>query len=234
MDIIDIIKIVDSVDGWLSYNEGKLLYYLAKERKGTIVEIGSWMGKSTIWMGFGSHDGHKAIIYSIDPHNQAPEYGIDGIESTYPKFIENIERAGVDDVCVFLVKTSEEAVKQFADDSVDLIFIDGSHEFDYVNLDYQCWFPKLKQGGVMAFHDSKEPDVRRVVEAGVYKSKYFKNVKTVDSITYAEKVKKHSLADFLKKRHFLLYRNLAEWSKKVGIPQPIRILGKKILWRKEK
>ena len=56
MEIDEIKKLVDKVDGWLTYKEGELLYNLAKNctGEGVIVEIGSWQGKSTIWLGRGS------------------------------------------------------------------------------------------------------------------------------------------------------------------------------------
>ena len=42
---------VKGIHGWLTEEEGTLLYHLAKKcRKGVIVEIGSWMGKSTLWL----------------------------------------------------------------------------------------------------------------------------------------------------------------------------------------
>lgn len=57
----EIKKLVERVDGWLTHGEGGLLYNLAKNCKGNgvIVEIGSWKGKSTIWLGAGSKDWEK-------------------------------------------------------------------------------------------------------------------------------------------------------------------------------
>jgi predicted O-methyltransferase YrrM len=68
-------KFVDNIDGWLFEREGELLYDLAKNctGKGVIVEIGSWKGKSTIWLGKGSKRGKKVLIYAIDPHTGSPE-----------------------------------------------------------------------------------------------------------------------------------------------------------------
>ncbi|WP_455277747.1 hypothetical protein [[Eubacterium] cellulosolvens] len=55
-------KLTDKVEGWLTDKEGELLYKLAKQctGKGVIVEIGSWKGKSTIWLGMGSKNGKKS------------------------------------------------------------------------------------------------------------------------------------------------------------------------------
>lgn len=65
--ILHIKSIVDKIDGWLTFDEGKFLYSAATECKGNIVEIGSWKGKSTIWLCNGSKEGNNSKIYSIDP-----------------------------------------------------------------------------------------------------------------------------------------------------------------------
>ena len=63
-------RIARQVDGFLTDNEGELLHNFAKRctSKGTIVEIGSWKGKSTIWLGNGSKKGNRATVYAIAPH----------------------------------------------------------------------------------------------------------------------------------------------------------------------
>ena len=45
--------LADAAGGWLNEAEGLLLYRLARNcsGKGVIVEIGSWKGRSTIWLG---------------------------------------------------------------------------------------------------------------------------------------------------------------------------------------
>ena len=53
----------------------------------------------------------------------------------------------------FLEMTSEQAVNQIADQSLDFIFIDADHSFDAVMLDLEIWYPKIKTGGLVAGHD---------------------------------------------------------------------------------
>jgi hypothetical protein len=72
MEIDEIKKLVFKINGWLTDKEGELLYNLAKNctGKGVIVEIGSWKGKSTIWLGKGSKAGKKLrfmqLIHILD------------------------------------------------------------------------------------------------------------------------------------------------------------------------
>lgn len=49
--------------------------------------------------------------------------------------------------------TSEEAAPQVPDGSLDFIYVDGDHRFDFVMLDLILWGRKVRDGGVVAGHD---------------------------------------------------------------------------------
>lgn len=49
--------------------------------------------------------------------------------------------------------TSLEAARDFGKGSLDFVYIDGNHDFEYVNDDIYAWWPKLRFGGVLAGHD---------------------------------------------------------------------------------
>lgn len=50
--------------------------------------------------------------------------------------------------------------------SVNLIFIDADHGYDFVKRDIEAWYPKMAKGGVMLFHDYDQtsPGVIRAVD----------------------------------------------------------------------
>lgn len=51
------------------------------------------------------------------------------------------------------------AMSQFvANDSCDLVYVDADHSYEAVKMDIIAWWPKLKHGGIMAFHDFRSPD----------------------------------------------------------------------------
>jgi predicted O-methyltransferase YrrM len=198
-------KITAEVDGWLSLKEGRLLYDLAKNctGKGCIVEIGSWMGKSTIWLANGSKAGNNVRIYAIDPHSN----------TTLENFNNNIKRANVDDIITPIVKKSEDAALLF-DQPIELIFIDGDHEYDGVKKDFVVWYPKIIENGIMAFHDAGRTGwigPTEVVDVYLYKSKNFKNCRFVNSITLGRKVNQTSISQRVANRINLLLRRTSSY-----------------------
>lgn len=232
MEISEIKKLVDKVDGWLGDREGELLYNFAKNCKGNgvIIEIGSWKGKSTIWLGRGSKAGNKLKVYAIDPGTGSSEHKEwYGEVWTFKEFKKNIKNAEVDDIIIPIIKTSEETAKNF-DKPVELIFIDGAHEYELVKLDFELWFPKLIDGGIMAFHDTVIGlGPRKVVREFVYKSKNFRNVGLIDSITFAEKVRQNSPRDIIRSRYVLFLNYMCEFASKLHLPEPIKMIGKKFI-----
>jgi hypothetical protein len=53
----------------------------------------------------------------------------------------------------FITKPSLDAVRDFEDESLDFVYIDGNHEFDYVTADMTLWSEKVKPGGIISGHD---------------------------------------------------------------------------------
>lgn len=60
-------------------------------------------------------------------------------------------------------KTSDEAVVEFEDESVDFIFVDGDHKYAQVLKDCQNYYPKVKKGGLFCGHDWSLPEVNKAV-----------------------------------------------------------------------
>ena len=126
------------------------------------VEIGAWLGKSTAFMAESiKQSGKNITFYTVDTWRGNPlvqehrdfieEYGVNG--SIFSLFRENMLKANVANFVIPLEMTSENASKEFKDNSLDFIFIDGDHEYESVKLDIECWWPKLKENGVIAGDD---------------------------------------------------------------------------------
>ncbi len=180
--------ILVGIDGWLSDREADLLFRLASQctGKGAIVEIGSWKGKSTVCLSLGSRKGVGTYVTAIDPHTGSSEHGT---VDTYAEFLRNIERTGISPMVKPIRKRSQDVAKEWQGGPVELLWIDGAHEYEFVLRDLLLWEPHLMEGGVIAFHDSTMPGPWRVIEDHLYKGTNFSHIRFVHGITYAVKGK---------------------------------------------
>jgi len=225
-------EISRNIPGWLPDAQGEFLYNAAKNcrGKGVIVEIGSWKGKSTIWLAKGSKEGSNTKIYSIDPHTGSSDHKKSGVVWTFEEFKENIKRAGVEDIVVPIVKTSEDAAQDWARKPIELLLIDGAHEYEMVKLDFDLWSPYLIEGGIIAFHDTiRWPGPKRVVKDEIYISHNFANVAFIGSLTYAQKVRENSLVQRLRNRWVLFLKDACELVVSLRLPEPVINLGTRVV-----
>lgn len=69
------------------------------------------------------------------------------------KNIEGLEQRGI------MIRTdSLGASELFRDESLDFVYIDANHSYDYVKKDLEIWFPKVKRGGIFSGHDYMDLD----------------------------------------------------------------------------
>lgn len=247
-------KTTARIEGWLTDSEGRFLYNTAKMVKkggGVIVEIGSWKGKSAVWLGSGSKAGSRAKVYAIDPHktqfqtnrfsgSSGDFYAVHGQHSENTKFgavsmslyefKKNIKAAGVADIIITIAKTSEEASKTWkkGGGKIAFLWIDGAHNYESVEKDFLLWSPRLIDGGTIAFHDTLTEGPRRVVEKYVFNSNQFKNAGFVDSLVFATKVKRNSFSDRLRNNCVLYIKTFYGLLAGLSLPAWLRSFGKKI------
>ena len=60
---------------------------------------------------------------------------------------------GYEDRGIIIRANSEIASQMFQDESLDFVYIDANHAYDFVKKDIQLWFPKVKKGGLFCGHD---------------------------------------------------------------------------------
>jgi predicted O-methyltransferase YrrM len=228
MELTDLRKRLDELPGWLSYEEGETLYTLAQKctGRGVIVEIGSWRGKSTTCLGLGSKAGKGVKIYSIDRHT----------DGTFPDFQRNMEKAGITELVTPIRSRSQNAWQDF-NEPIELLFIDGAHQYDLVKDDFDHWVPKVVDGGVVAMHDTTWFEgPKRVADEMVFRSRHFKNARFVFSSTsLGTKVAENTAVDRARNRYSLTVKKGVELSRKVfdkdRLPAPLQAAGRKALRR---
>lgn len=223
-------RIANTFEGWLTTEEAKYLFDTASQLKnqGVIVEIGSYKGKSTSFIGNGAKIAGVDKLFCIDPHIGSEKLRQKlGVYNSFEQFQQNCIKANVNDIVHPIVDISENAIKNFTD-KIEFLFIDGDHSYEAVKLDFELWSPLLINGGIISFHDTNLIGPRKVVWEEVVNSKHFKNVGRANSIIYAEKVEQNSAADRIanKLAFFSLYGWFATKKIKKIIPSNIKKLLK--------
>jgi predicted O-methyltransferase YrrM len=107
-------------------------------------------------------------------------------------FLDNMKTHGVLDVVRPMEGYSFEFAADFKE-PIDLLFIDGNHDYEAVLQDYEQWSPLLKPGGTIAFHDvvlGDNPDPvgpGMVIKEHIFDNPRWTNVKLVDALLVAQK-----------------------------------------------
>lgn len=157
--------ISDSVDGWLTSAEADLLVRTAEtEWKPNClwVEVGSYLGKSTVLLG-GVLAQHKSgQFYACDPHLGDLSYPtrwqdellesdkLHNVGSTLTRFRETIDDADLRD---YVSVVQSFSIDYAPPGMVDLIFIDGLHSYEDVKEDYTHFKQFFNVGAAVLFHD---------------------------------------------------------------------------------
>ena len=151
------------IPGWLFDYQGKVLYQHATgvQAGQAIVELGSWKGRSTVFLGYGSKHGSGCPVYAVDHHKGSEELlDYPGFKSvaggTFPEFWRNMQGSGLDDIIIPIVADSVKAAA-LVDMPVGLLFIDGAHNAEAVRADFRAWAQKVVKGGTCIFHDYNSP-----------------------------------------------------------------------------
>lgn len=151
---------IDAVDGWLTVAQARRLWEAARavDPPATVVEIGSYHGRSTIVLASAAAPG--VTVVAIDPYtgDHRGPHEIRGGSSAVGErdrrtFLSNLARAGVTDRVRPVRRRSQEALDTVAG-PVDLLFIDGAHRFGPARADIAGWGTRLREGGAMLIHDS--------------------------------------------------------------------------------
>ncbi len=153
------LQAVRSVDGWLSPDQAERLYRAATATRAgdTIVEIGSFRGRSTIVLASAAPPGVQ--IVAIDPHagNDRGPQEIDGFQAAaatdHDVFNANLAAAGVADRIRHVRQFSGEAHGDVPGE-VALLYVDGAHRYAPACTDIHDWGRRVSPGGTLLIHDS--------------------------------------------------------------------------------
>ena len=166
---------LNRISGWMSKDELDFLYNLAKKME-SIVEVGSWKGRSTHAL----LSGCQGKVYAIDHFRGSASENQQVREASakdiYAEFRGNV--GGFDNLEVLKI-SSVEATEQFENKSVDMVFIDADHSYEMVKADIEAWLPKAKK--MICGHDYWFGGVNKAV-----KELFGSNIKTFSGIWIKE------------------------------------------------
>ena len=180
------------VEGWLSEAQGEALFAAAAaaQGRGHIVEIGSWKGRSTVWLAAGARVAGQRV-YAVDLHAGSRE---DPSARTFDAFLSNIQRAGLDAVVTPLTMSSADAALQLRG-GVEVLFIDGDHSEAGAQADVETWLPRVIAGGTVLMHDVVSVAFTgplRAFRRGICWSGEFTHIRRVGSMGIARRTARRS------------------------------------------
>ena len=168
-----------SIAGWCCQEKAEKLMDLIYEIHPKVcVEIGVFGGSSVYPMASALSFQEDGIIYAIDPWSteECLRGTVPGnrnyewwskldLEAIYQKFLISLQIHKVSDFCHVMRTTSKEALCHFADESIDILHIDGNHHLEDIEVsDAVMWLPKVKKGGYIWFDDANWPETKRAVQ----------------------------------------------------------------------
>lgn len=147
----------------LTPEELNKLHTLAKQST-VAIEIGSYMGASSVAIASSGLQCLYCVDIWVSNTSLRPD-PTDG-KTLFEAFTENTRE--YKNICP-IVGYSQEVIRFFLNENIcpDLLFIDGDHSYEGAKQDFDLYFPIVKEGGLVVFHDYSFPTVRKVIQEEV-------------------------------------------------------------------
>ena len=161
-----LLALAEAARGFMPPAEGRALYRAARDVpvEGALLEIGSYCGKSAIYLGAAARERHT-VLFSVDHHRGSEEnqpgwewHEPDLVDAavgeidTLPFFRRTIHDAGLEGIVVAIVGDSAK-IAPYWSSPLALVFIDGGHGTEPAHRDYDQWSLHVRAGGYLAIHD---------------------------------------------------------------------------------
>ena len=159
-------RFAEAAKGFMPRKEGEALSEVAAAYAslGPIVEIGTYCGKSTIYLAAAAAEKGQFVI-TVDHHRGSEENQpgweyhdtslVDpavGLLDTLPHFRSTLAASGLERHVIAIVGRSAEVAELWRQ-PIGMLFIDGGHTDAAATADYEGWAPHLAIGGALAIHD---------------------------------------------------------------------------------
>jgi len=164
------------VPGWMSESDLSILCDLVQSLppESKVIEIGTYDGRSLCCMALASP---KTIFYGIDKFldQWCDDWPEDKRHLSWPEFTsgyeapdiertqKNVDTLGLTNV-ILLKGDSDSFHERFEDESIDMVFIDSSHDYVTVRRTLELYLPKVKSGGIVSGDDYGKVKVHKAVD----------------------------------------------------------------------
>ena len=161
-----LVQAAEAAKGFMPAPEGLALYDTAAAyaRRGPVAEIGTYCGKSTIYLAAAVRDAGQFVI-TVDHHHGSEEnqpgweYHDPGLVDpatgrldTLPHFRSTLAATGLEEQVIAIVGRSADVAGLWRT-PLGMLFIDGGHTDTAATTDYEGWAPWVAPGGALAIHD---------------------------------------------------------------------------------
>jgi hypothetical protein len=145
----------------LSVAQLALLCMRRRDEPQQIAEVGVWQGQTSRWL---LTMLTRATLHMIDPftagvpgttwYDKGDKFGKrpQAQHDAHYDLAQQLARQFVPRAQVHRLP-SVEAAALFPDGYLDVVFLDGAHDYDNVMADFKAWLPKVRKGGYLSGHD---------------------------------------------------------------------------------
>jgi MMP 1-O-methyltransferase len=162
----ELMQAAEAAAGFMPAAEGLALYDAAAAYcyRGPVLEIGSYCGKSTIYLAAAASRAGQVVV-TVDHHRGSEEHQpgweyhdpglvdpVTGRLDTLPSLRATLAAARLEDHVIVVVGRSADVARLWGT-PLGLVFIDGGHTEQAAITDYQSWAPWVARGGALAIHD---------------------------------------------------------------------------------
>jgi len=169
------IAMTHDVTGWCLSEKALLMMDVIRENKCRhCVEIGVFSGKSLIPIAMALQYNGEGKVFAIDAWD--PSEAVKGFDSSDPNYVwwnqldynyfyrqtlTLIRRNKLNKFCDVIKQTSRNALRLFADETIDFLHLDGNHNEEFAFQDVIDYFPKVKDGGFILLNDPNWSSMKR-------------------------------------------------------------------------
>ncbi|GAA3751000.1 putative O-methyltransferase YrrM [Spinactinospora alkalitolerans] len=162
----ELLRAAEAAKGFMPSEEGLALYEtaLAHAPLGPVLEIGTYCGKSTVFLGAAVRQTGGTVV-TVDHHHGSEEHqeGWEyhdptmvnpetGMLDTLGAFRSTMAAADLEGHVIAVVGRSADVARLWST-PLGMLFIDGGHTEEAAQADYAGWSPHVAPGGALVIHD---------------------------------------------------------------------------------